>query len=177
MRSLLRVLGGSERLRCGRLLSSTPGPVLSVGSLCAKQFASEASSLLNRHHSFSSQHLRCEPAHNVSRSAGSVRKSSAPGCSGLPVLRRSAHRLRTVTAAQKQTRCCAPSRSSRKLVAMQFVSSSIVGSASHQAVQAHLRSQREPNPSVKRTAPGVPGSAAYLKLQGLPRLSSRTAAM
>ena len=163
MRSGRRALRSSERLRCGRLPSSTPGPVLSVGSLCAKRIASAASSFFNRHRSFSSQRLRCEPTHNVCRGAQSVRKSSAPGCSGLPVLRRSAHRWRTVTAAQMRIRGCALSWSSRKLIAMQLVSSSTVGSASHQAAQAHLRKQREPNPSVKRTAPGVPGSAAYLK--------------
>ena len=166
MRSVLRVLGSSERRRHGRPPPSTPGPVLSVGWLRAKHIASEASSLLNRHRSFGAQQLRCEVAHNVCRSARSVCKSSAPGCSGLPVLRRSAHRLRTVTAAQIQTRGCAPPHSSRTLVAMQFASSSTVGSFSRQVTQgtqARLRSQRAPNHSVKRTAPGVPGSAAYLK--------------
>ena len=163
MHSVRRALGSWKRCRHGRRPSSTPGPVLSVRSLSAKHIASEAPSLLNRHHLFSAQRLRCEPTHNVSRSAQSVRKSSAAGCSGLPVLRRSAHRWLPVTAAQMQIRGCAVSCSSRKLVAMQLVSSSTVGWASHQATQARLRNQREPIPSVKRTAPGVPGSAAYLK--------------
>ena len=163
MRSVRRVRGLSERYRHGRLLSGTPGPVLSVSSLCARHIAAEALSFFNRHRWFSPQQLSCDPTHNASRSAPSVRKSSAPGRSGLPVLRRPAHGFRTVAAVQIQTRGCAPSRSSSTLAAMQLVSSSTVGSASHQAAQAHLRGQREPNHSVKRTAPGVPGSAAYLK--------------
>ena len=166
MRSVRRALGSSERLRRGRLPSSMPEPVLSVSSLCAKHIASAASSLINRHRSFGGQQLRCEPTHNVCRSAQSVRMSSAPGCSGLPVLRRSAHRWLSVAAAQMQMRGCAVPCSSRTLGAMQCLSSSTVGSVSGQAaqgMQAHLRSQREPNHSVKRTAPGVPGSAAYLK--------------
>ena len=160
MRSIQRVLGSSAGLRHGRLPSSTPGPVLSVSLLCAKHIASEALSFFNRKRSFNSQQLSCEPTHNVCRSAQSVRKSSAQGRSGPPVLRRSAHRSFTVAAAQMQTRGCAPSQSSRTLVAMQLVSSSAVGSALRQAAQAHLRSQCEPNHSVKRTAPGVPVSAA-----------------
>ena len=160
MHSVRGALGSSKRRRHGRWPSSTPGPVLSVSSLCAEHIASAASSFFSRHRSFGSQRLRCEPTHNVSRSAGSIRNSSAPGPSGLPVLRRSAHRWLPVTAAQMQIRGCAVWRSSRKLVAMQFVSSSTVGSASHQAAQAHLRSQREPNPSVKRTCLR---HAAYLK--------------
>ena len=152
MHSVRRALGSWKRCRHGRRPSSTPGPVLSVSSLCAEHIASAASSFFNRDRSFGAQQLRCEPTHNVCRSAQSVRKSSALGCSGLPVLRRSAHGSFTVAAAQMQTRGCAPSQSSRTLVAMQFVSSTIVGSASHQATQAHLCGQREPNPSVKRTA-------------------------
>lgn len=155
MHSVRRVLGSSARFRRGRWPSSTPGPVLAVGSLCARHIASEASSFFNRRRSFGAQQLRCEPAHNVCRSAQRVRRSLAPGCSGLPVLRRSAHRSLPVAAAQMQTRGCASSCSSRTLVVVQFVSSSIVGSASHQATQrtqAHLCRQREPNPSVKRTA-------------------------
>ena len=166
MHSVRRVHGRSERLLHGRLPSSPPEPVLSVSTLCAKHVASAASSFFNRRRSFSAQQLRCEPTHSVSRSAGSVCKSSAPGCSGLPVLQRSAHRWFSVAAAQMQIRGCAVPCSSRTLGAMQCLSSSTVGSVSGQAtqgIQAHLRSQREPNHSVKRTAPGVPGSAAYLK--------------
>ena len=166
MHSVRRALGSSACLRPGCSPSSTPGPVLSVGSLCAEHIASVASSLFNRHRWFSSQQLSCEPTHNVWPRALSVPKSSAPGRSGLPVLRRSAHGSFTVAGAQMQIRGCAPSRSSRTLAAMQFVSSSAVGLASrlasHQAAQVHLRSKCEPNHSVKRTAPGVPGSAAYL---------------
>ena len=164
MRSVLRALGSSKRLRRGRLPSATPGPVLSVGSLCAKHIASEALSLFNRHRSFGAQQLRCEARHKVSRSAGSVRKSSAPGCSGLPVLRQSAHRWLPVAAAQMQIRGCALSWSSRTLAAMQCARALSVGSASCQVTLARLgNQQRKPNHSVKRTAPGVPGSAAYLK--------------
>ena len=152
MRSVRRALGSSERLLRGRLPSATPEPVLSVGSLCARHIASDAPSFFNRHRWFSSQQLSCKPTHNASRGAQSVRKSSAQGRSGLPVLRRSAHGSFPVAAAQMQIRGCAPSCLSRTLVAMQFVSSSTVGSASHRATQVHLRSQREPNPSVKRTA-------------------------
>ena len=152
MPAVRRVRGSSARLRHGRLPSPTPGPVLSGGSLCAEHIASEAPSFLNRHRLLSAQQLRCESTHTVLRSAQSVRKSSAPGCSGLPVLRRSARRSFTVAAAQIQARACAPACQACTLGAMQFVSSSTVGSASRQATQAHLRSQREPNPSVKRTA-------------------------
>ena len=162
MHQVRRVLARGARLRQGCLPSSTPGPVLSVGSLFAKHIAPETSSLFNCHRLFSSQQLRCELTHNVGRGAQSVRKSSDRGRSGLPVLRRSARRWLPVASAQLQARGCAPSGSSRTLVALQFVRSSNVGSASHQAMQcthAHLRSQREPNHSVKRT----PDGAAYLK--------------
>jgi hypothetical protein len=160
MLAVRRVLGSSARLHRRRPPSATPGPVLSVGSLCARHLASEAPSFLSRHQSSCSWQLRCEPKHNVQRSAQSVCKSSSQGCGGLPVLRRSVRRSLAVAAAQIQARACAPACQACTLVAMQFVSTSSVGSASHQATQAHLRSQFEPNHSVKRTCLR---QAAYLK--------------
>jgi hypothetical protein len=159
----LRILSRSVLLHSGHRPSATPGPVLSVGSLPANVFASESPSFLSGHPSFSSWHLRCEHTHNIWRRAQSIRRGSHQGQCRLPVLRLSAHGSVSVTAAKMRTRACLPSCQSRTLAAMQFVSSSRLGSASRLVTLAHLRSQREPNHSVKRTAPGVPGSAAYLK--------------
>jgi hypothetical protein len=148
----LRVLCRSVQLGSGHRPSSTPGPVPSAVSLPANVFASESPSLLSGHPSFSSWHVRCEHTRNIWHRAQSVRRDSCQGQSGLPVLRRSAHRLLSVTVAGNQARACAPWLLSRTLVTLQVVSLSMLGSVSHFVAQAHLRSQCEPNPSVKRTA-------------------------
>jgi hypothetical protein len=160
MRQALGVLSRRERLRCGRWPSSTPGPVLSVGSRSAKELVSEAPSFRRHHHSFGSWQLRREHTHSARRCAQSVRPASCPRCAGLPVLRRSAHGSFSVTAARMQTRACASSCQACTLGAMPFVSSLSVGSASRQAMPVHPRSQCEPNHSFKRTSPGVPWAAA-----------------
>jgi hypothetical protein len=160
MRQALGVLSRRERLRCGRWPSSTPWPVQSAGMLASEQFALAATSFHSRRHSFSLWQLRCEPRHSTPRCAQNVRQGSSHRCSGLPVLRRSAHGSFWVTAARMQTRACVSLCQGRALGAMQFVSSLSVGSASRQGTLAHLRSQCEPNPSFKRTAPGVPWAAA-----------------